>query len=93
MGRMGNRSLFVPRESGVSSPFSTSSFQLEKSNMHSNEARFDSPTDLGFKFMSSAISCGGGLGTKSCLTLGTPCTVAHQAPVSIEFSRQEYWSG
>ena len=23
----------------------------------------------------------------------TPCTVAHQAPLSIEFSRQEYWSG
>ena len=23
---------------------------------------------------------------------GTPCTVAHQAPLSMEFSRQEYWS-
>ena len=23
----------------------------------------------------------------------TPWTVAHQAPLSIEFSRQEYWSG
>ena len=23
----------------------------------------------------------------------TPCTVAHQAPPSMEFSRQEYWSG
>ena len=23
----------------------------------------------------------------------TPWTVAHQAPVSMEFSRQEYWSG
>ena len=22
-----------------------------------------------------------------------PCTVAHQSPLSIEFSRQEYWSG
>ena len=27
-----------------------------------------------------------------CLTLTTPRTVAHQAPLSIEFSRQEYWS-
>ena len=36
---------------------------------------------------------GGGLVTKSCLTLVTPCTVAHQAPLSMEFSRQEYWSG
>ena len=23
----------------------------------------------------------------------TPCTVAHQAPLSVGFSRQEYWSG
>ena len=23
----------------------------------------------------------------------TPQTVAHQAPLSVEFSRQEYWSG
>ena len=23
----------------------------------------------------------------------TPWTVAHQAPLSMEFSRQEYWSG
>ena len=28
-----------------------------------------------------------------CLTLATPWTVAHQAPLSVEFSRQEYWSG
>ena len=28
--------------------------------------------------------------TQSC---PTPWTVAHQAPVSMEFSRQEYWSG
>ena len=35
---------------------------------------------------------GGGLVAKSCLTLVTPWTVAHQAPLSIGFSRQEYWS-
>ena len=29
----------------------------------------------------------------SCLTLWTPWTVAHQAPLSMGFSRQEYWSG
>ena len=28
-----------------------------------------------------------------CLTLCDPWTVAHQAPLSMEFSRQEYWSG
>ena len=26
-------------------------------------------------------------------TLATPQTVAHQTPPSMEFSRQEYWSG
>ena len=23
----------------------------------------------------------------------TPCTIAHQAPPSMDFSRQDYWSG
>ena len=27
------------------------------------------------------------------LTLVTPCTVAHQPPLSVEFSRLEYWRG
>ena len=31
--------------------------------------------------------------TQSCPTLVTPCTVAHQAPLSKGFVRQEYWSG
>ena len=31
--------------------------------------------------------------TQSCLTLCYPQTVAHQAPLSMEFSRQEYWTG
>ena len=35
----------------------------------------------------------GDLVAKSCLTLGTPWTVACQAPLSMGFSRQEYWSG
>ena len=30
--------------------------------------------------------------TQLCLTLCTLWTVAHQAPLSMEFSRQEYWS-
>ena len=30
---------------------------------------------------------------QSCPTLATPWTVAHHAPQSMEFSRQEYWSG
>ena len=36
---------------------------------------------------------GGGLVTKSSPTLATPWTVARQAPLSMGFSRQEYWSG
>ena len=31
--------------------------------------------------------------TQSGPTLATPWTVAHEAPLSIGFSRQEYWSG
>ena len=35
----------------------------------------------------------GGIVTKSCSTLVTPWTVACQAPLSMGFSKQEYWSG
>ena len=42
---------------------------------------------------STPLSTGGGLVTKSSLTLATPWTVAHQAPLSMEISRQEYCSG
>ena len=35
---------------------------------------------------------GGDLITKSCPTLATPWTVVCQAPLSLGFSRQEYWS-
>ena len=38
------------------------------------------------------LSGGGGLVAKSCPTLATPWTVVYQAPLSMEFSRQEYWS-
>ena len=38
-------------------------------------------------------NCYCSLATKPCLTLATPWTVAHQAPLSMGFSWQEYWSG
>ena len=38
-------------------------------------------------------TAGCGLVAKSCLTLSTLWTVAHQAPLSMGFSRQEHWSG
>ena len=34
----------------------------------------------------------GGLVTESCPTLATPWTVALQAPLSMGFPRQKYWS-
>ena len=34
-----------------------------------------------------------GLVAKLCPTLATPWAVARQAPLSMEFSRQEYWNG
>ena len=43
--------------------------------------------------LSILFTDGGGLVAKSCPTLVTPWTVARQAPLSLEFSRQEYWSG
>jgi len=36
---------------------------------------------------------GGGLVAKLCPTLATPWTVVCQVPLSMRFSRQEYWSG
>ena len=41
------------------------------------------------------MTCEGGSGlvTKSCLTLLTSWTVACQAPLSMGFPKQEYWSG
>jgi len=36
---------------------------------------------------------GGGLVAKLCPTLVTPWTAAFQAPMSMGFSRQEYWNG
>ena len=38
-------------------------------------------------------SYGGGLVAKPCSTLVTPCDPRGQAPLSMGFSRQEYWNG
>ena len=37
--------------------------------------------------------CDGGFVAKLSLTLATPRTIVHQAPLSMGFPRQEYWSG
>ena len=39
------------------------------------------------------VGGGGGLVARSCPTLSTPWTVVCQAPLSMGFSKQEYWSG
>ena len=39
------------------------------------------------------VGRGGSLVAKSCLTLETAWTVAHQAPLFMGFSRQENWRG
>ena len=43
-----------------------------------------------FHLLPSPASC---LVAQSCLTLCNLWALAHQAPLSMEFSRQEYWSG
>ena len=53
----------------------------------------DVGTDPVYLHFSTIVVVGGGLVAKSCLTLVTPWTVAYQAPLSMGFSRQEYWSG
>ena len=50
------------------------------------ERRRVGPTTLG------CFGGAGGLVTQFCLSLA-PWTVARQAPLSMGFSRQEYWSG
>ena len=50
-----------------------------------------SPADLLRDF--HLVIGGGGLVAKLCLTLAILWTVACQAPLSMGFSRQEYWSG
>ena len=45
-----------------------------------------SPLDESFKIIMRLVA-------KLCLTLETSWTVACQAPLSMRFSRQEYWSG
>jgi len=46
-----------------------------------------------WKNMLQLVFSGSGLVTKSSPTLGTQWTVACQAPLSMGFSEQEYWSG
>ena len=43
-------------------------------------------------YLRGITSFGRGLHAKSCLSLASPRIVSHQAPLSLGFPRQEYWS-
>ena len=43
--------------------------------------------------MAALLCFGADLVSKSCPALLTPQTVTHQAPLSMGFPKQEYWSG
>ena len=49
--------------------------------------------DNAVSWLKVSIGDGGDLVAKSCPTPVTPWTVACRTPLSMEFSRQEYWSG
>ena len=49
------------------------------------------PVSINTQYLRQVVVCG--LVTKSCPTLATPWAVAHQASLSMEFSRKESWSG
>ena len=49
--------------------------------------------ERGRPLQTAVLVGGGGLVTPWCLTLVTPWTAARQAPLSMGFPRQEYWSG
>ena len=61
-------------------------------NKHSNREMVLIAVVIGMSCMS--VGGGGGVHSLSCVLLFcNPVTVPHQAPLSIGFSRQEYWSG
>ena len=49
--------------------------------------------DLEDPWLQSALACMKVLVAQYCPVLRNSRTVAHEAPLSMEFSRQEYWSG
>ena len=59
---------------------------------NNREDRYWNKSDIGIEYPWYWDRSGGWV-TKLCLTLMTPWTTAHQAPLSIGFCRQEYWSG
>ena len=68
----------------------------EWSFLEKSEKGTKKPSSLAGKLLCKGIICflkWCCLVTKACLILETPWTVAHKAPLSMGFSRQEYWGG
>ena len=78
-----------------SSAFSKSSLNIWKFTVHILCMRVNSgeKNALGIQFKSKLCMCVGAKSLSCVLLLVTPWTVACQAPLSMGFSRQEYWSG
>ena len=67
-------------------------FKIEEFSVVSTSI-FDSPIilrSISYFIMYALHTCSV---TQLCLTLCKPMTVAHQVPLSMKFSRQEYWCG
>ena len=80
----------------VTSPFSReSSWFRDRTRISTIAGRFFTvwATREAFKNVLRVYYDGGGLVTQLCLTLATAWTVTHQTPPSMEFPRQEYYSG
>ena len=89
-GNPTNRPFQTPLHPGGAS--GTSSHQWKHVEVRNAIYRSRKLKACGF-FVHLSSLCGGGLVAKSWPTLATPWTVASQAPLSMGFSRQEYWSG
>ena len=63
----------------------------ESTAIHSSTLAWRSPGQR--SLMSSAAAAAAAKSLQSCLTLCDPTDGSHQAPPSLGFSRQEYWSG
>ena len=63
-------------------------FAASENNLFSNVYKYVSDTVNSILYPLKLV-----LVTQSCLTLCNPWTIAHKALLSMEFSRQEYWSG
>ena len=63
----------------------------EETNGHSRQKMLETKTSSLYKKRVLA-TIGGGLVAKSCPTFATPWTIACQALLAMEFSREEHWS-